>query len=77
MPGFIGPMEIALLALVALLVFGPKKLPEIGRTLGKGMRSFKESVGGFTSSLDDEAEPHPVAAIEPRLPEAVRDRDDL
>jgi sec-independent protein translocase protein TatA len=46
MPGFIGLPEIMLLALVALLLFGPKKLPEMGRGLGKGLREFKESVSG-------------------------------
>jgi sec-independent protein translocase protein TatA len=46
MPGFIGLPEIMLLALLALLLFGPKKLPEMGRGLGKGLREFKESVGG-------------------------------
>jgi sec-independent protein translocase protein TatA len=46
MPGFIGFPELMLLALLALLLFGPKKLPEMGRGLGKGMREFKESVTG-------------------------------
>jgi sec-independent protein translocase protein TatA len=46
MPGFIGMPELLLLALVALLLFGPKKLPEMGRGLGKGLREFKESVSG-------------------------------
>src|SRR5919204_234700 len=42
----IGPMEIVLLLLLALLLFGAKRLPEIGRSLGKGMREFKDSVSG-------------------------------
>jgi sec-independent protein translocase protein TatA len=46
MPGFIGMPEIILLGLVALLLFGPKKLPEMGRGLGKGLREFKDSVSG-------------------------------
>ncbi len=46
MPGFIGMPELILLALVALVIFGPKRLPEMGRGLGKGMREFKESVSG-------------------------------
>jgi sec-independent protein translocase protein TatA len=46
MPGFIGMPELLLLGLVALLLFGPKKLPEMGRGLGKGLREFKESVSG-------------------------------
>ncbi|HEV2593248.1 MAG TPA: twin-arginine translocase TatA/TatE family subunit [Gaiellaceae bacterium] len=46
MPGFIGLPEILLLGLVALLFFGPKRLPEMGRGLGKGLREFKDSVSG-------------------------------
>ncbi len=42
----IGPMEIVLLLLLALLLFGAKRLPEIGRSLGTGMREFKDSVSG-------------------------------
>ncbi len=52
MPGSIGPMEIILVLAIALLVLGPKKLPEVGRSIGKGMREFKESIAG-----DDRDEP--------------------
>jgi sec-independent protein translocase protein TatA len=51
MPGFIGLPEIMLLALLALVLFGPKRLPEMGRSLGKGLREFKESVGGEHAGL--------------------------
>ncbi len=44
--GSIGPLEIGLLILLALLLFGAKRLPEIGRSLGTGMREFKDSVTG-------------------------------
>ncbi len=46
MPFGIGIWEIAILLLIALLVFGPKRLPEMGRSLGRGMREFKDSVTG-------------------------------
>jgi sec-independent protein translocase protein TatA len=46
MPGWIGPWEIAILLVIVLLVFGPKRLPEMGKSLGKGMREFKNSVTG-------------------------------
>jgi sec-independent protein translocase protein TatA len=49
-PGWIGPGEIVILLVVALLVFGPKRLPEMGRSIGKGMREFKTSL---TMSDDD------------------------
>ena len=53
MPGWIGPWEIAILLVIVLLVFGPKRLPEMGRSLGKGMREFKNSITG----KDEEAAP--------------------
>ena len=46
MPGFVGFPELLLLGLVALLLFGPKRLPEMGRGLGKGLREFKDSISG-------------------------------
>jgi sec-independent protein translocase protein TatA len=46
MPGFVGLPELLLLGLVVLLVFGPKRLPEMGRSMGRGMREFKESITG-------------------------------
>jgi sec-independent protein translocase protein TatA len=54
MPGWVGPGEIIILLIVALLVFGPKKLPEMGRSIGRGMREFKNSVSG---SDDDDVSP--------------------
>jgi sec-independent protein translocase protein TatA len=51
-PFGIGATEIIILLLVALLVFGPKRLPEMGRSLGKGMREFKDSISG--KDPDDE-----------------------
>ena len=47
--GQIGPMEIAIVAIIALIVFGPNKLPELGSSLGKGMREFKSSISGEDS----------------------------
>ena len=45
LPG-VGPMEIIVLLVVALIVFGPKRLPDLGRSLGSGMREFKSSITG-------------------------------
>ena len=42
----VGPMEILLLLGLALLLFGAKRLPEIGRSVGHGMREFKDSISG-------------------------------
>jgi sec-independent protein translocase protein TatA len=41
-----GPMEMVVVLVIALVVFGPKRLPELGKSLGSGMRSFKDSVSG-------------------------------
>ena len=46
MLGNIGPLEIVVVLVIALIVFGPKRLPELGRSLGKGIREFKGSVTG-------------------------------
>lgn len=46
MPGNIGPFEIAVVLVIVLIIFGPKRLPELGRSLGRGIREFKGSVTG-------------------------------
>jgi sec-independent protein translocase protein TatA len=51
--GNIGTGEIVLLLLLALLLFGAKRLPEIGRSVGHGMREFKDSVTGATKEIDE------------------------
>jgi sec-independent protein translocase protein TatA len=54
--GNISIWEILLLLLVLLLVFGPKRLPEMGRSLGRGMREFKDSITGKGKDEDEEPE---------------------
>jgi len=73
----IGIWEILILLLVVLLVFGPKRLPEMGRSLGKGMREFKDSISGKD---DDEPVHHRLAqelppADESRVAAAERERE--
>ena len=41
-----GPLEIIIILVIVLVIFGPKRLPDLGRSLGKGMREFKDSVTG-------------------------------
>ncbi|MGL6278131.1 MAG: Sec-independent protein translocase subunit TatA/TatB [Gaiella sp.] len=53
MPFGIGIWELLILLLVLLLVFGPKRLPEMGRQLGKGMREFRDSVSGKDPPHDE------------------------
>jgi sec-independent protein translocase protein TatA len=52
----IGPGELILVLIIALVVIGPKKLPEVGRSLGHGMREFKESLSGAVRPDDDDDE---------------------
>lgn len=42
----IGPLEIAIVLIIALVIFGPKRLPDLGRSAGKGLREFKDSITG-------------------------------
>jgi sec-independent protein translocase protein TatA len=64
----IGITGLIVILIVALLVFGPKRLPEIGRSLGKGMREFKDSVTGGSDDKPelprsgDESPPPPPSA---------------
>ena len=53
MPFNIGPGELIVVLIIALLVIGPKKLPGMARSLGHGMREFKDSVSGIAAKDDD------------------------
>ena len=46
MPFSVGPMELVIVLVIALVVLGPKRLPEAGKAVGKGLREFKQSIGG-------------------------------
>jgi sec-independent protein translocase protein TatA len=50
----IGIPELAIVLLIVLIIFGPKRLPGLGRSLGAGMREFKDSVTGKTKADEDE-----------------------
>ena len=56
----VGPMEIAIVLIIALVIFGPKRVPELGKSLGKGIREFKGSIDS------GDPEPVPVEAEEPK-----------
>jgi sec-independent protein translocase protein TatA len=64
----IGAPEIVLLLLLALLLFGVKRLPEIGRSLGSGMREFKDSVSGDSKPEPMEMTQLPVSPTETQTP---------
>jgi sec-independent protein translocase protein TatA len=74
--GLENPLHIAVLVVLLLLVFGAKRLPEMGRSIGTGMREFKDSVSGSTPALTQgtpaqpQAQPQPVAAQAPTVAQA-------
>lgn len=84
--GLDNPLHIAFLLVILLLVFGARRLPEIGRSLGSGLREFKQSVTGESNSHDQEkpslpagAPPEPAQAPpppqDPVAQDAVAQRD--
>ncbi|HSZ05789.1 MAG TPA: twin-arginine translocase TatA/TatE family subunit [Solirubrobacteraceae bacterium] len=62
--GLDNPLHIAFLLIILLLVFGAKRLPEIGRSVGTGMREFKDSISGQTPMLSQSAQ-QPQAPAQP------------
>jgi sec-independent protein translocase protein TatA len=51
----IGPLELAIVLIIALVIFGPKRLPDLGKSLGKGMREFKDSLAGEDDDDEEQA----------------------
>ena len=58
----VGVPELLIVLVIALIVLGPKKLPEVGRSLGRGMKEFKDSVSGLRSDDDEDDDPRPLEA---------------
>jgi sec-independent protein translocase protein TatA len=83
MPGNIGWQGLVVILLVLLVVFGPKRLPELGRSLGRGMREFKDSVSGDHKDEHPPAPEHEIGrsplpepeALEPEVLPEARERD--
>ena len=85
MPGNIGWQGAIIILVVLLVIFGPKRLPEMGRSLGRGMREFKDSITGNNKDDDDEkaeraklemsaSQPQPEPGAEPVEGEVVENR---
>lgn len=55
----VGPLELIVVLIIALVVLGPKRLPEVARSMGKGMREFRSAISGETRDDDDEPEALP------------------
>ena len=60
----IGPMEVIVVLIIALVIFGPKRLPELGRSVGKGIREFRGSLSGDKEDDQEKSaappEPRPI-----------------
>jgi sec-independent protein translocase protein TatA len=79
----VGPLELAIVLIIALVIFGPKRLPDLGKSLGSGMREFKDSLSGNKDDDDDDeaqaqleaqaAQPQPDPSVEPVEGEVVGD----
>ncbi len=64
----LGPWELAIIFLIVLVVFGPKSLPRIGQSVGKGIREFKDAARGLTQDMNDDDPPRPEIVQKPVEP---------
>ena len=64
MPGNIGFPEILVVLIIALIIFGPKRLPELGRSMGRGIREFRSSISGKDDDDDEDTSSPKPAQIE-------------
>jgi sec-independent protein translocase protein TatA len=64
MLGNIGPLEIIVVLIIALVVFGPKRLPELGNSLGKGIREFRDTVSGDKHDDEDDSDVKALSATQ-------------
>jgi sec-independent protein translocase protein TatA len=73
----VGPLELAVVVIFALIIFGPKRLPELGKSMGKGIREFRSSISGDSDDEEDDppkVEPAAAADAEPVQGEVVEPR---
>ena len=87
MLGSIGMPELMIILVIALIIFGPRKLPELGRSLGRSLKEFKRASNELQNTLDEEIrieeersaerqkppEPAPVARVEEAVPRTTSD----
>jgi sec-independent protein translocase protein TatA len=74
----IGPLELLVVLIIALVVLGPQRLPEVARSVGKGMREFRSAVSGEARDDEDDV-PEPTAELEhePELDDDEQEPDEL
>ena len=68
----VGPLELIVVLIIALVIFGPKRLPELGRSMGKGIREFRGSISGKGDDDDDDDE----ESSKPAAIEGAQDADE-
>jgi len=80
----IGPLEIAIVLIIALIVFGPKRLPELGKSLGRGINEFRDGINKVGKDDDDDDEDEhddepaaltPPPGAEPEVTEIINDEN--
>ncbi|HTE61332.1 MAG TPA: twin-arginine translocase TatA/TatE family subunit, partial [Solirubrobacteraceae bacterium] len=54
MPFNVGPLELVIVLVIALVILGPKRLPEVGKSIGNGMREFKDAISGNSKDEDED-----------------------
>jgi len=60
----VGPLELAIVLIIALVIFGPKRLPELGRSMGRGIREFRSSISGKDDEDDESSQPPQIEGAE-------------
>jgi len=60
----VGPLELAIVLIIALVIFGPKRLPELGRSMGRGIREFRSSISGKDDEDEASSQPPQIEGAE-------------
>ena len=60
----VGPLELAIVLIIALVIFGPKRLPELGRSMGRGIREFRSSISGKDDEEEESSRPPQIEGAE-------------